>query len=92
MNMVRNLFQREDGKSILFIFFLDFCPFMTYNNHMKGVDYMDERAITDRLDYAIRLIQYVRDNLEQNPQELIVVRRLLLEAYNKSKAIKEVTI
>ena len=59
---------------------------------MKGVDYMDERAITDRLDYAIRLIQYVKDNLEQNPQELIVARRLLLEAYNKSKAIKEVTI
>lgn len=48
---------------------------------------MDKRAITDRLDYAIRLIQYVRDNLEQ-----IVARRLLLEAYNKSKAIKEVTI
>ena len=53
---------------------------------------MDERAIIDRLDYAIRLIQYVKDNLEQNPQELIVARRLLLEAYNKSKAIKEVTI
>ena len=34
---------------------------------MKGVDYMDKQAITDRLDYAIRLIQYVRDNLEQNP-------------------------
>ena len=65
---------------------------MTYNYHMKGVDYMDKQAITDRLDYAIRLIQYVRDNLEQNPQELIVARRLLLEAYNKSKAIKEVTI
>ena len=59
---------------------------------MKGVDYMDKRAITDRLDYAVMLIQYVRDNLEQNPQELIVARRLLLEAYNKSKAIKEVTI
>lgn len=55
---------------------------------MKGVDYMDKRAITDRLDYAIRLIQYVRDNLEQNPQELIVARRLLLEAYNKSKAMR----
>ena len=53
---------------------------------------MDKRAITDRLDYAIRLIQYVKDNLEQNPQELIVARRLLLEAYNKSKAIKEVII
>ena len=59
---------------------------------MKGSDGMDKRAITDRLDYAIRLIQYVKDNLEQNPQELIVARRLLLEAYNKSKAIKEVTI
>ena len=59
---------------------------------MKGVDYMDKRAITDGLDYAIRLIQYVKDNLEQSPQELIVARRLLLEAYNKSKAIKEVTI
>ena len=54
----------------------------------KGVDYMDKRAITDRLDYAIRLIQYVRDNLEQSPQELIVARRLLLEAYNKSKAMR----
>ena len=61
---------------------------MTYNYHMKGVDYMDKRVITDRLDYAIRLIQYVRDNLEQNPQELIVARRLLLEAYNKSKNIR----
>ena len=48
---------------------------------------MNKQVITDRLNYAIRLIQYVRDNLEQNPQELIVARRLLLEAYNKSKAI-----
>ena len=54
----------------------------------KGSDDMDKRDITDRLDYAIRLIQYVRDNLEQNPQELIVARRLLLEAYNKSKTIR----
>ena len=59
---------------------------------MKGSHGMDKRAITDRLDYAIRLIQYVRDNLEQNPQELIVARRLLLEAYNKSKAIKGVIV
>ena len=59
---------------------------------MKGSDGMDKRAITDRLDYAIRLIQYVRDNLVQNPQELIVARRLLLEAYNKSKAIKGVIV
>ena len=55
---------------------------------MKGSEYMDRRAVVDRLNYAIRLIQYVRDNLEQNPQELIVARRLLLEAYNKCKAIK----
>ena len=34
----------------------------------------------------------VRDNLEQNPQELTVARRLLLEAYNKSKAIKGVIV
>ena len=61
---------------------------MAYTNHMNGVDYMDKQAITDRLDYAIRLIQYVKDNLEQNPQELIVARRLLLEAYNKSKIIR----
>ena len=59
---------------------------------MKGSEHMDKQAITDRLDYAIRLIQYVRDNLEQNPQELIVARRLLLEAYNKSKAIKGVIV
>ena len=61
---------------------------MTYNYHMEGSEHMDKQAITDRLDYAIRLIQYVRDNLEQNPQELIVARRLLLEAYNKSKIIR----
>ena len=59
---------------------------------MKGSEHMDKRAITDRLNYAIRLIQYVSDNLEQNPQELIVARRLLLEAYNKSKAIKGVIV
>ena len=57
---------------------------------MKGSEHMDKRAITDRLNYAIRLIQ--SDNLEQNPQELIVARRLLLEAYNKSKAIKGVIV
>ena len=55
---------------------------------MKGSEYMNKRAIIDRLDFAIQLIQHVRDNLEQKPQELITARRLLLEAYNKSKAIK----
>ena len=33
---------------------------------------MNRRAITDRLDFAIQLIQHVRDNLE----ELITARRL----------------
>lgn len=56
---------------------------------MKGSEHMDKRAITDRLDFATQLIQHVRDNLESKPQELITARRLLLEAYNKSKAIKE---
>ena len=56
---------------------------------MKGSEPMDKRAITDRLDFAIELIQHVRDNLESEPQELIVARRLLLEAYNKSKAMGE---
>ena len=55
---------------------------------MKGSEYMDRRAIIDRLDFAIELIQHIRDNLEPKPQELITARRLLLEAYNKSKAIK----
>lgn len=48
---------------------------------------MDRRTITDRLDFAIDLIQHVRDNLEAKPQELITARRLLLEAYNKSKGV-----
>ena len=48
---------------------------------------MDRRAIIDRLDFAIELIQHVRDNLEPKPQELTTARRLLLEAYNKSKRV-----
>ena len=48
---------------------------------------MDKRAIIDRLDFAIELIQHVRDNLEPKPQELITAQRLLLEAYNKSKGV-----
>ena len=58
MNMVRKLFQREDGKSILFIFFLDFCPSMAYNNHMKVVNYV-LRAVNDRLKSATRIIEGV---------------------------------
>lgn len=49
---------------------------------------MDRRAITDRLDFAIQLIQHARDNLESKPQELLTARRLLLEAYNKSRTVK----
>ena len=54
---------------------------------MKGSEYMDRRAIIDRLDFAIELIQHIRYNLEPKPQELITARRLLLEAYNKSKGV-----
>ena len=66
MNMVRNLFQRVGGKSILFIFFFLTFAHLWHIIIMKGSEIMDKRAVTDRLDYAIRLIQYVRDNLEQN--------------------------
>ena len=39
-------------------FFLDFCPSMAYNNHMKGVDYV-LRAVNDRLKSATRIIEGV---------------------------------
>ena len=84
MNMVRNLFQKEGGKSILFIFFLDFCPFMTYNYHMKGSDGMDKRAITDRLDYAIRIIEGVVE-CQESVDDLVVANQLISEAIDKLK-------
>ena len=84
MNMVRNLFQKEDGKSILFIFFLDFCPFMTYNNHMKGSERMDKQAITDRLNYAIRIIEGVVE-CQESVDDLVVANQLISEAIDKLK-------
>ena len=85
MNMVRNLFQRVGGNSILFIFFLDFCPLMTYNNHMKGVDYMDKRAITDRIKFAIRILEGAVEG-QESVDDLIVAKQLISEAINKLKA------
>ena len=84
MNMVRNLFQREDGKSILFIFFLDFCPLMTYNYHMEGSEHMDKQAITDRLNYAIRIIEGVVE-CQESVDDLVVANQLISEAIDKLK-------
>ena len=87
MNMVRNLFQREDGKSILFIFFLDFCPLMTYNYHMEGSEHMDKQAITDRLNYAIRIIEGIVE-CQESVDDLVVAKRLISEAIDKLKTCK----
>ena len=84
MNMVRNLFQKEGGKSILFIFFLDFCPSMTYNKRMKGSDGMDKQAITDRLNYAIRIIEGVVE-CQESVDDLVVANQLISEAIDKLK-------
>ena len=84
MSMVRNLFQKEGGKSILFIFFLDFCPFMTYNNHMKGSEHMNKQAITDRLNYAIRIIEGVVE-CQESVDDLVVANQLISEAIDKRK-------
>ena len=84
MNMVRNLFQRVGGKSILFIFFLDFCPLMTYNYHMEGSEHMDKQAITDRLNYAIRIIEGVVE-CQESVDDLVVANQLISEAIDKLK-------
>ena len=84
MNMVRNLFQRVDGESILFIFFLDFCPQITYNKHMKGVDYV-LRAVNDRLKFAIRILEGVVEG-QESVDDLVVAKQLISEAINKLKA------
>ena len=83
MNMVRNLFQREDGKSILFIFFLDFCPSMAYNNHMKGVDYV-LRAVNYRLKFAIRILEGAVEG-QLSVDGLVVANQLISEAIDKLK-------
>ena len=75
----------EGGKSILFIFFLDFCPAMTYNYHMKGSDGMDKQAITDRLNCAIRIIEGVVE-CQESVDDLVVAKQLISEASNKLKA------
>ena len=82
MNMVRNLFQKEDGESILFICFLDFCPYMTYNYHMEGSEHMDKQAITDRLNYAIRIIGGVVE-CQVSVDDLAIAKRLISEAITK---------
>ena len=84
MNTVRNLFQKEDGESILFIFFLDFCPLMTYNYHMEGSEHMDKQAITDRLNYAIRIIGGVVE-CQESVDDLVVANQLISEAIDKLK-------
>ena len=65
-------------------FFLDFCPFMTYNNHMKGSEHMDKQAITDRLNYAIRIIEGVVE-CQESVDDLVVANQLISEAINKLK-------
>ena len=65
-------------------FFLDFCPSMAYNNHMKGVDYMDKQAITDRLNYAIRIIEGVVE-CQESVEDLVVANQLISEAIDKLK-------
>ena len=83
MSMVRNLFQRVDGKSILLIFFLDFCPSMAYNNHMKGVDYV-LRAVNGRLKSATRIIEGVVE-CQESVDDLVVANQLISEAIDKLK-------
>lgn len=55
---------------------------MAYNNHMKGVDYMDKQAITDRLNYAIRIIEGVVE-CQESVEDLVVANQLISEAIDK---------
>ena len=57
---------------------------MAYNNHMKGSDYMDKQAITDRLDYAIRIIEGVVEG-QESVEDLVVANQLISEAIDKLK-------
>ena len=57
---------------------------MTYNYHMKGSDGMDKRAITDRLDYAIRIIEGVVE-CQESVDDLVVANQLISEAIDKLK-------
>ena len=84
MNMVRNLFQRVDGKSILFIFFLTFAC-IWHIIITKGSDYRDKRAITDRLKFAIRILEGAVEG-QESVDDLIVAKQLISEAIYKLKA------
>ena len=56
---------------------------MTYRSDFNGM--------MENIDLVVKLLWDVKDRIDDR-EALIVARRLLLEAYNKSKAIKEVTI
>lgn len=50
----------------------------------KGVDYMDKQAITDRLDYAIRIIEGAVEG-QESVDGLLVAKQLISEAIDKLK-------
>ena len=66
------------------LFFLDFCLYMTYNKHMKGSEHMDRRAITDRLKFAIRILEGAVEG-QESVDDLVVAKRLISEAIDKLK-------
>ena len=57
---------------------------MTYNKRMKGSDGMDKQAITDRLNYAIRIIEGVVE-CQESVDDLVVANQLISEAIDKLK-------
>ena len=64
-------------------FFLDFCPQITYNNHMKGVDYV-LRAVNYRLKFAIRILEGAVEG-QVSVDDLVVANQLISEAIDKLK-------
>ena len=64
-------------------FFLDFCPSMAYNNHMKGVDYV-LRAVNYRLKFAIRILEGAVEG-QLSVDGLVVANQLISEAIDKLK-------
>ena len=65
-------------------FFLDFCLYMAYNKHMKGSEHMDRRAITDRLKFAIRILEGAVEG-QLSVEGLVVANQLISEAIDKLK-------
>ena len=57
---------------------------MTYNYHMEGSEHMDKQAITDRLNYAIRIIEGVVE-CQESVDDLVVANQLISEAIDKLK-------